>query len=211
MVSVNGSAKREKSEVVLRLTKWPALGWVLYAVLALSAGAAFAAMARPALVPQGVRSVVPFVFIAFLVLFALYRFELVRAGRFAAGRAFLQVGVGVLFSVLLLLARPPLAANEGRPFERLLRHSDPEVRAFACDVARYLPEGRGAAKLLVARLRDSNPQVRAKAKSSLVALAGRDLSVDVGGGQAAGSQESPASLDAWERWAETMAGEHPTR
>jgi len=116
----------------------------------------------------------------FIALFAAYRFSLVRAGRYHAGKAFVQVGFMV--AVLMLLLPGSLeryrAAGAVRPVDltRQLRSADPEARAMAAELARHrTPEDAlRYVPRLVALLEDASPEVRRQARASLVSLAGRD-------------------------------------
>ena len=124
--------------------------------------------------------VAPSLLASFVALFAVYRFAMVRAGRYHAGKAFVQVGFMVATLVLLLpgsLERYRAAGNvQPVDLTRQLASADPEARAMAAelvrhrsaaDAGRYLPR-------LVALLEDPSPEVRRQARASLVALAGED-------------------------------------
>ncbi len=140
--------------------------------------------------PPAILMAAPALLAAFIALFAAYRFALVKAGRYHAGKAFVQVGFMVLVLALLLpgsLERYR-AAGVGRPIDlnRQLDSGDPEVRAVAAelarhrnrsDVLRYVPR-------LVALLDDPSVEVRRQARASLVSIAGRDV-----GGEASGAAE----------------------
>jgi hypothetical protein len=116
----------------------------------------------------------------FIALFVAYRFALVRAGRYHAGKAFVQVGFMV--AVLALLLPGSLeryrAAGVARPVDltRQLRSADPEARAMAAELARHrMPDDAlRYVPRLVALLDDTSPEVRRQARASLVALAGKD-------------------------------------
>lgn len=116
----------------------------------------------------------------FILSFAAYRFALVRAGRYHAGKAFVQVGF--MLAVLALLLPGSLeryrAAGVARPVDltRQLASSDPDARAMAAELARHRsPEDamRYVPRLL-ALLDDASPEVRRQVRASLVALAGED-------------------------------------
>ena len=116
----------------------------------------------------------------FIALFAVYRFALVRAGRYHAGKAFVQVGFMV--AVLALLLPGSLerfrAAGAVRPVDltRQLRSTDPEARAMAAELARHRAPDDALRYVprLVALLDDPSPEVRRQARATLVTLAGRD-------------------------------------
>lgn len=167
----------------------PALAGALYALLVASAALALwvrsAAGRPPALVVQ----VAPWVFLVFVVLFALYRFELVRTRRYPAFKAFFQIGAGLLFFMLLLpgnrLTVPPPAGDE---LGELLRNGNPSVRALAAEVARYRGE-KAVARELAAALSDPDARVREEAHRSLVQLTGEDL----------GPPSNPDAVQSWRR------------
>ena len=128
--------------------------------------------------------VAPSLLASFVALFAVYRFAMVRAGRYHAGKAFVQVGFMVATLVLLLpgsLERYRAAGNvQPVDLTRQLASADPEARAMAAelvrhrsaaDAGRYLPR-------LVGLLEDPSPEVRRQARASLVALAGEDAGGD---------------------------------
>lgn len=132
----------------------------------------------------------------FIVGYAAYRIALVRAGRYSAGKALVQVAVMLL--VLGIVARaalaPPDAAglgetrvNLGRP----LASADPGVRALAAELARHRPreEAIAVAPRLAELLDDPAAEVRRQAHASLVALAGHDA-----GG------EGPGAAARWRAW-----------
>lgn len=179
-----------------KLSRSLVLAWLLYAMLALAAAAALLSSTRAELVPPAVRVGAPIAFGVFLILFAVYRFALVRAGRYPAGKAFFQVGAGALFLTLLFPgASRNLSPAAERPLLQLMDDADPSVRAIACEVARYRPEAKSYAEPLVDRLVDDSPVVRAQALRSLQTIAGRD----VGGG------EGKQAIERWRAW--VKAGE----
>jgi hypothetical protein len=130
--------------------------------------------------PPAVLMAAPALLALFILSFAAYRFALVRAGRYHAGKAFVQVGFMV--AVLALLLPGSLeryrAAGVGPPVDltRQLASSDPDARAMAAELARHRsPEDalRYVPRLL-ALLDDASPEVRRQARASLVVLAGED-------------------------------------
>jgi hypothetical protein len=152
----------------------PALAGTLYLLLVVSAALALWARRTPSGLPTPLGMAAPWIFLVFVVAFALYRLGLVRAGRYPAFKAFFQVGAGVLFFTLLL----PGAQSRYIPesdLEALLHDANPRVRAMAAEVARHRPEGKQHASLLVRALQDPDPAVRTQAHLSLVAMTGQDL------------------------------------
>jgi hypothetical protein len=159
----------------LKLSRSLVLAWSLYGLLASAAALALLSSARGELLPNAVRAVAPLAFGGFLVLFAVYRFALVRAERYPPFRAFFQVGAGLLFILFLLPGAGRKIQGEPRSLAELMADADPQVRALACEVARHRPAGRGVALALTSRLDDPVPAVREEAAKSLAALAGADL------------------------------------
>ncbi len=167
-----------------RLGSWRikrSLAYLMYAALALAAATALFGTARADLVPPALRAWAPLVFGLFLVLFAGYRFALVRAGRYPAGKAFYQVGAGVLFLTLLAPGAAREFGAQRRGLESLMADGDAQVRALACEVARYRADGRRYASGLVERLDDPSPAVREQALASLKALAGPETPAEAEG------------------------------
>jgi hypothetical protein len=130
--------------------------------------------------PRATLVVAPALLATFIALFAAYRYALVRAGRYHAGKAFVQVGLMVL---VLTLAVPGSldrwrAAGTVRAVDlsRHLAAADPEARAMAAELARHRERADAVRYVprLVELLEDSSPEVRRQARSSLVAIAGKD-------------------------------------
>jgi hypothetical protein len=132
-------------------------------------------------------------FAAFVVLYAVYRFALVRAGRYHAGKAFVQVGLMALTLTLVVpgsLGRyraataPGAAPGAAVDLAGPLASEDGATRALAAEVVRH--RGRDEALRHVPRLiellDDPAPEVRHQAERSLAALAGEEPG---GGGRAA--------------------------
>ncbi len=140
--------------------------------------------------PAAVLMAAPALLALFVVLFAAYRFALVRAGRYHAGKAFVQVGLMVLVLSLLLPGSLERYRSVGvaRPVDlsRQLASPDPEARAVAAELARHRPRPEAVRYVprLLALLEDASPEVRRQARVTLVALAGQDA-----GGQGQGSSE----------------------
>jgi HEAT repeats len=125
---------------------------------------------------------------AFAVGFTAYRFRLVHAGQYHAGKAFVQVG---LLGLVLVLFVPGSverwkASGAVTPVDltRQLRSEDPEARAMAAELVRHRApdDGRRYVPRLVALLEDPSPEVRRQASASLQAMAGQDV-----GGEGAGA------------------------
>ena len=135
---------------------------------------------------------------AFAVGFTAYRYTLVRAGRYHAGKAFVQIGLLGLVLVLFIPASVERwqASGATPPVDltRQLRAADPEARAMAAELVRHrAPEdARRYVPRLVVLLGDPAAEVRRQASVSLVALAGQDA-----GG------EGPEAAQRWRAyWAE---------
>ncbi len=185
------------------------LVYLLYVLLL--ASAAFTLTGVPVL-EQGVREgrrpsavlmVAPGLLALFVILFAAYRFALVRAGRYHAGKAFVQVGLMVLVLSLLLPGSLERYRSAGvsRPVDlsRQLISPDPEVRAVAAELARHRARSEALHYVprLLALLDDPSSEVRRQSRATLVALAGRDA-----GGEGEGA------ADRWRAWwrAQGVAG-----
>ena len=155
----------------------------LYGLLVLSALFTFWAggdIAGHAL-PPWTHVVAPTLFAIFLIVFAFYRFALVRAKRYPAAVGFFQVGLGALIWVLLLPSTrqkiaPPAGARDDVAV--LITSPDARVRALAAELARYRPQATRYANQLIDRLDDADPAVRARAHDSLVHIAGTDAGPD---------------------------------
>jgi hypothetical protein len=116
----------------------------------------------------------------FVAGFAAYRFALVRAGQYHAGKAFVQVGFMALVLALLLpgsLGRWR-AAGASHPVDltRQLASRDPEARAMAAELVRHRmpPDALRYVPTLLSLLADPAAEVRRQARASLVSLAGED-------------------------------------
>jgi len=126
---------------------------------------------------------------AFIVGYALYRFTLVRAGRYPAGKTMMQLALmSLVFALLVRWAVDrdvPGRADRPVDLARALSSNEPDLRALAAEVLRSRPRAdalRHAERLLVL-LSDPSAEVRRQAHASLVALVGRDL------GEGAGAAE----------------------
>ncbi len=154
----------------------PGPGLVLYSLLLGAAGLAFFGKEFPGRLPGDVERLTPFVFGAFVALFASYRFALVRSRKYPSFKAFYQVGLAVVVFLLLLpsararygpLPRPGLGMD--------LVDNNARVRALAAEVVRYRPDAARYAAALVTALEDEDPDVRLEAHRSLTQIAGVDL------------------------------------
>lgn len=129
--------------------------------------------------PEWASGLAPLLFGVFLGIFAVYRLSLVRARRYPAATGLFQIGLGVLVFVLLLPGTrrqlseqaAPAAADE---IASLLAAGDPRVRALAAEVAGTRPGGQRWTGLLIGRLTDGDPRVRAASRAALSRLAGSD-------------------------------------
>ena len=162
-----------------------AVRMLLYVLLLAAAGAAL--WAAPELVggvaakPQSpFLLLAPILLAAFVVGFAVYRYALVRAGHYHAGKAFVQVGFMALVLALLVPGSVERwRASTPRPVDltRQLASQDPEARAMAAELARHRnpPDALRYVPTLVNLLEDPAPEVRRQARTSLVSLAGDDV------------------------------------
>ena len=168
----------------------PALAGVLYALLVLSAALALWVRQFPGGLPPRLEQVAPWVFLAFLVCFALYRLVLVRARKYPVIKAFFQIGAGFLFFFLLLPSARETYAEPPDSLHALLQDSNPHVRALAAEVARHREEPRRYAPALVKALSDPDKEVRMQAHQSLVEMTGEDR----GAPEVEGAQEAWRAL-----------------
>ena len=133
--------------------------------------------------PRWTQSVAPTLFAVFLLIFAVYRFALMRAKKYPAATGLFQVGLGALIWVLLLpstrqkIVPPPTVTDE---VPALMTSPDPRVRALAVEVAGYRGDGNRYAPELIDRLEDADATVRERAHAALVRLAGTDVGRDPG-------------------------------
>jgi hypothetical protein len=180
------------------------LRWGLYAVLL--AAAAGVLLVLPSVEQAGPASrataaVAVALLVAFVVGYAAYRFLLVRAGRYPAGKAFVQVALvlAVVVVVVGLSLERRRAAPQAQPVDlaRPLRSGDADARAMAAELARHRDPDAALALVprLIELLDDPSPEVRRQAHASLVAIAGRDV-----GGSGAGA------AGRWDAWWAARAG-----
>lgn len=157
----------------------PVWSLVLYALLVLTAAAAFYAQRSPGIDPLLAR-VTPWMFFVFALGFAIYRIALVAARRYSPFKAFIQIFLAALFFLLLLFPRAEAPPSSGS----LLGHHDERVRAVTAEVVGWRgDQSQGPA--LVKLLSDPSPEVRAAAQASLVKLNG---GVDLGTPEAWGKR-----------------------
>jgi hypothetical protein len=152
----------------------------LYALLVLSALFTFWAGGDIAghSLPRWTHVAAPTLFAIFLVVFAVYRFALVRARKYPAAIGLFQVGLGALIWVLLLpSARLKFGPGTDRADDvaALMSSADPRVRALAAEAAGYRDGGSRYAAELIDRLEDGDARVRSRAHASLQRLAGTDV------------------------------------
>jgi len=170
----------------------PVLRPALYALLVLSALFTFWAGGDIAgrSLPRWTQVAAPTLFAIFLVVFAVYRFALVRARRYPAAMGLFQVGLGALIWVLLLPGSRQKFAGSGAgdDLPALMASADPRVRALAAEAAGYRAGGERYAAQLVEHLVDGDPRVRERTRASLVRLAGTD---------AAPGEQGEAAKEKW--------------
>lgn len=152
-----------------RLQPGPALGAVLYGLLAISLAVALLGERAP-LVPQPWTAAAPIAFALFLALFATYRFVLIRAGRYPFGRALYQVGAGLLFLAVLLHRSPTVVPARSDALPVLLQNADPLVRRLGCELARYRPDGAASLALVRDHAEHDQPWVREACQATLAAM-----------------------------------------
>ncbi len=173
----------------------------LYVLLIVSAGVtlvgapAIEQAVREGRAPRIALIAAPGLLASFIALFIVYRFALVSAGRYLAGKAFVQIGVMVLVLTLVLPGSLERWRSAGavRPVElsRHLRAPGAETRALAAELARHRDPSDALHYVprLIELLEDPSPEVRRQARASLVALAG----TDAGG-------EGPGAPELWRAW-----------
>jgi hypothetical protein len=173
-------AVSRRSVWLVRSLRWILWGLLLAAVIATLEGPALLREAARAGLPAGMAAVPVALLAAFIVGYAIYRFTLVRAGRYPAGKAMMQLALMSLFLALMVrwTAEPP-ARVEDRPVDlsRALASNEPMVRALAAEVLRARPRAESLAQgaRLVALLDDPSPEVRRQVHATLVTIVGQDL------------------------------------
>jgi hypothetical protein len=141
--------------------------------------------------PRWTQVAAPTIFAVFLVVFAVYRFALVRAKKYPAAMGLFQVGLGALIWVLLLPgSRQKFTGSEraADDLPTLMASADSRVRALAAEAAGYRAGGERYASQLVEHLADGDPRVRERARASLVRLLGVD---------AAPGEQGEAAKEKW--------------
>jgi hypothetical protein len=140
--------------------------------------------------PDWMRGAAPAVFALFFIVFAVYRFALVRARKYPAMAGLFQVGLTALIWVLLLPStrQKIVPSHIIDDVPALFSSADPRVRALAAEVAGYRPDGAHYAASLIDRLNDADARVRERARSSLQRLAGID---------AAPGEDGPPAIEKW--------------
>ena len=174
------TAERGKLRVRAGLGFVQVLRPALYALLVLSALFTFWAGGDIAgrSLPPWTHVVAPTLFAIFLIVFAIYRFALVRAKKYPAATGLFQVGLGALIWVLLLpgtrqkLERPAPGAEDDVAV--LMMSPDARVRAVAAELAGHRPGASKYAAQLIDRLDDNDATVRSRAHDSLVHIFGAD-------------------------------------
>lgn len=167
-----------------------ALRWILPALLLASAVLTLAGLPELQRAvaaghwPRAALALPPALLTLFILGYAVYRFTLVRAGRYPAGKALVQLAlmvlvVAVVGGIALERGQPP-GASAPVDLARALSSGDADVRAMAAELARHRP--REVVEPLVPRLvelaADPAPEVRRQARASLAALAGADAGGD---------------------------------
>lgn len=163
----------------------PAWGALLYALLGASAVVALWSQ-RAADAPPAVAQVAPWLFLGFVVGFAIYRSALVAVRRYSPFKAFVQVSIAALFFMLLLLPNVQVRPS-GEGGQPLLQHGDARVRANAAEVLGY----RHAV--------DSAPEVRALLADPVVEVreVAHEALVRLNDGVDLGPAGDPAALARW--------------
>lgn len=180
-----GAEEKGVSRWMVRLVK--AMRWVLWILLLVAVVATLEGLpalrdaARGARLPAAVGLVPAVLMGAFIVGYAVYRFTLVRAGRYPAGKAMMQIALMSVFLALLVRwgGERDVGTADARPVDlgRALASTEPDLRALAAEVLRARPREEALRQVdrLIALLSDPSPEVRRQAHASLAALAGSDL------------------------------------
>jgi hypothetical protein len=160
------------------------LRWSLFAILLLASAAALIGLPRAEAGAWStwLRLVPVMLLVLFVGGYATYRFTLVRAGHYSAGKALVRVGAlvlltGAIAGIALDRPGPQRPAHGGLDLAAALSGADPVARALAAEVARHRPrtEALGHVPRLIELLDDPSPLVRKEAEASLVALAGHGV------------------------------------
>jgi hypothetical protein len=161
----------------------PYLRWSLFVLLLVACAAALIGLPRADAGEWStwLRLVPVMLLVLFIGGYATYRFTLVRAGHYPAGKALVRVAALVLLTGAIAgiaIDRPsPRRPLAGLDLAAPLGAADPVARALAAELVRHRPraEALGHVPRLIALLDDPSPLVRGEAQASLVALAGHDV------------------------------------
>ncbi|GAO03467.1 hypothetical protein [Anaeromyxobacter sp. PSR-1] len=166
-----------------------ALRWILYALLLVAAALTLAGLPELQRAvaaghwPRATLAIPPALVAVFIAGYATYRFALVRAGRYPAGKALVQLGLMVL--MVAVIGGIALERGQGAPdapvdLGRALASTDPDARAMAAELARHRPRevSERLVPALVELAADPAPEVRRQARATLAALAGEDAGGD---------------------------------
>ena len=144
---------------------------VVYVMLLASAGAAFLLnewlwqTARQGKLPLWAPLLPVGMFTAFVVVYLVDRWLLVRRRHYPPLRAFFQVAIAVAFLALLWPhqaseLRRSRARTAATGITKLLGHSDPELRAAGCELAAYRGETDALARIETLAASDASNTVR---------------------------------------------------
>jgi hypothetical protein len=166
----------------------PYLRWSLFALLLLACGAALIGLPRADAGEWStwLRLIPVMLLVLFVGGYATYRFTLVRAGHYPAGKALMRVAMLVLLTGAIagiaIDRPPPRPPAVGLDLVAPLGSGDPVARALAAELVRHRPRAEALAHVsrLIALLDDPSPLVRGEAQASLAALAGHDVGAEPG-------------------------------
>jgi hypothetical protein len=183
---------------LVRAARW--VLWALLFVAAISTVAGLPELQEAVAAgrwPRATLAIPPLLLGVFIFGYAAYRYELVREGRYSAGKAIVRVAVmllvlGVVAGVALRPSESAVSRSGPVPLERALSSDDPLTRAMGAELARHRPreQGLAVAGRLAELLDDPAPEVRRQAHLALVSLAGSDV-----GGEGTGAAAR------WRSWA----------
>lgn len=163
-----------------------ALRILVYVMLVSSAAAAFFldeplwSAARLGTLPEWTPLLPALLFTAFVLIFAVDRWVLVRKRKYPVSKAFFQVLFALVFLTLLWpeqasqfrrvkgAAGPPSTLSE-----RLLYHRDPEVRAAACELAGLKAQSSALDRISSLAAESKNNMVRSRCQHALQRLQAR--------------------------------------
>ena len=160
---------------------------LLYVLLVGSAGLSLFGRRFPGFLPGLLERIVPWLFLVFVVVFAFYRFGLVKAGKYPVFKGFWQVGLTVMVWLLLFPSNRIAFRRPEPSLADAIGDNNVRVRLLAAEVAGYRADGARYAPTLVRALEDGDARVRTEAHASLVRLNGSDL----------GSAEDTNARRAW--------------